>query len=181
MMSAHGEVLDQQTVRFERLLPGPIERVWSYLVEADKRAKWLCGGETELRDGGHVDMIFQNAKLSGQQDIKRPDKYRDMPETVRFSGTVTRCEPPHVLAHTWDYEDTASHVCYELSEEGDQVRLVLTHSKLTGRDEMQSVCGGWHTHLDILVDVLNGAEPKPFWKVHTELEADYAERLRQAT
>jgi len=172
-MSAHGEVLDQQTVRFERLLPGPIERVWSYLVEADKRAKWLCGGETELKTGGHVDMLFQNSRLSGQ--------YRDMPEKVTFSGTVTRCEPPHVLAHTWDYEDTASEVRYELSEEGDHVRLVLTHSKLTGRDEMQSVCGGWHTHLDILIDVLNGVEPQPFWKVHTALEAEYAERLTPVT
>lgn len=180
-MSAHGEVLDQQTVRFERLLPGPIERVWSYLVDADKRAKWLCGGETELKTGGHVDMLFQNSQLSGQQDIERPEKYRDMPEKVTFSGTVTRCEPPHMLAHTWDYEDTASEVCYELSEEGDQVRLVLTHSKLSGRDEMQSVCGGWHTHLDILIDVLNGVEPQPFWKVHTALETEYAERLTPVT
>lgn len=68
-----------------------------------------------------------------------------------------------------------------MSEEGDRVRLVLTHSKLTGRDEMQSVCGGWHTHLDILNDVSNGVEPQPFWKVHTALEPEYAERLRLAT
>lgn len=180
-MSAYGEVLDEQTVRFERLLPGPIGRVWNYLVDADKRARWLCGGETELTSGGRVEMIFQNAKLSGQQDIERPEKYKDMPEKVLFSGTVTRCEPPRVLAHTWDYEDTASEVCYELHEEGDQVRLVLTHTRLTGRDEMQSVCGGWHTHLDILVDVLNGDEPKPFWKVHTEHEAEYSERLTPVT
>jgi len=180
-MSAYGEVLDQQTVRFERLLPGPIERVWSYLVDADKRAKWLCGGETELNTGGQVHMLFENAKLSGQQDIERPDKYKDMPEQVAFTGTVTRCEPPHVLAHTWDYEDTASEVCYELTEVGEQVRLVITHSRLTGRDEMQSVCGGWHTHMDILVDVLNGEEPQPFWKVHTALEAEYEERLTPVT
>ena len=180
-MSAYGEILDQQTVRFERLLPGPIDRVWSYLVEADKRAKWLCGGETELKTGGHVDMLFENARLSGQEDIERPEKYKDLPEQVSFTGTVTRCEPPHVLAHTWDYEDTASEVCYELTEVGEQVRLVITHSKLTGRDEMQSVCGGWHTHMDILVDVLNGKDPQPFWKVHTALEAEYDKRLTQVT
>ena len=180
-MTESGEVLDQQTVRFERLLPGPIERVWSYLVDADQRAKWLCSGETELKTGGHVDLIFENAKLSGQQDIERPEKYQDMPERVSFTGTVTRCEPPYVLAHTWDYEDTASEVCYTLAEVGERVRLVITHSKLTGRDEMQSVCGGWHTHMDILVDVLNGEEPQPFWKVHSALEADYEERLKQVT
>ncbi|MEX3932396.1 hypothetical protein AB4Y32_11375 [Paraburkholderia phymatum] len=28
-----------QVVRFERLLPGPIERVWAYLTESDKRSQ----------------------------------------------------------------------------------------------------------------------------------------------
>ena len=176
-MNSYGEVLDKETVRFERLLPGPIERVWSYLIDADKRARWLCGGETELEVGGNVDLIFQNAKLSGQADIERPEKYKDLPEKILFTGTVTRCEPPHVLAHSWDFEDTSSEVCYELTEQGDDVLLVLTHTRLSGRDEMQSVCGGWHTHLDILVDVMHSVEPQPFWKVHTQREAEYEERL----
>lgn len=177
-MSRYGEVLDAETVRFTRLLPGPIERVWSYIVDADKRAKWLCGGETELNVGGHVDLLFHNASLSGQQDIERPDKYKDMPEKVSFSGTVTRCEPPRLLAHSWDYEDNSSEVTYELTEQEDKVLLVLTHTRLSGRDEMQSVCGGWHTHLDILIDVLNAVEPQPFWKTHTQLETEYEVRLR---
>ena len=33
-----------QVVRFERLLPGPIERVWAYLTESDKRSLWLASG-----------------------------------------------------------------------------------------------------------------------------------------
>ena len=37
-MSEYGVVLESGAVRFERLLPGPIERVWSYLVEGEKRA-----------------------------------------------------------------------------------------------------------------------------------------------
>jgi uncharacterized protein YndB with AHSA1/START domain len=37
------------TVRLERLLPGPLERAWSFLTESDKRARWLAGGEWELR------------------------------------------------------------------------------------------------------------------------------------
>jgi uncharacterized protein YndB with AHSA1/START domain len=179
-MSQYGEVIDASTVRFTRVLPGPLEKVWSYLVDADKRAKWLCGGETELLVGGHVDLLFHNASLSTQADMERPEKYRDLPEKIVFSGTVTRCEPPRVLAHTWDFEDESSEVCYELSEQGDKVLLVLTHTKLTGRDEMQSVCGGWHTHLGMLIDVLNGTEPRPFWKTHTALEAEYEKILKQA-
>ncbi|MDH3350798.1 MAG: SRPBCC family protein [Gammaproteobacteria bacterium] len=178
-MSDYGELLNANTVRFERLLPGPIERVWGYLVDSDKRAKWLCGGNTDSDIGGKVEMHFHNASLSSDADIERPAKYNDMPEKVCFSGTVTRYEPPRVLAHTWVFDDQSSEVCYELEEQDDKVRLVLTHTRLNSGDEVLSVCGGWHTHLDILVDVLNGREPRPFWKTQTQLEAQYEQRLSQ--
>jgi uncharacterized protein YndB with AHSA1/START domain len=176
-MSEYGELIDATTVRFERLLPGPIERVWSYLTESDKRKKWLCAGATEPKVGGHVEMHFHNATLSSAEDIDRPEKYKDMPEELLFGGTVTRYEPPHALSHTWDFEDEFSEVCYELEEQGDKVRLVLTHRRLESTDVVLSVSGGWHTHLDILVDVLNGREPRAFWKTHTIFEAEYVQRL----
>ena len=91
-MTEYGEQLNENTVRFQRLLPGPIERVWAYLTESDKRAEWLCAGDAEVCVGGHVDMHFHNASLSGDDDIPRPEKYRDMPERVSFVGKVTRCE-----------------------------------------------------------------------------------------
>lgn len=181
-MNDYGELLDEQTVRFERLLPGPIERVWRYLTEGDKRAQWLCGGDVETIVNGHVDMHFHNVSLSraSADDIARPEKYKDMPERMSFAGTVTRCEPPHVLQHTWEFEDENSEVCYELSEEGDKVRLVLTHRRLETRSIVLSVSGGWHTHLNVLVDVLNGDTPRPFYKMQTQLEAEYSERLESS-
>jgi uncharacterized protein YndB with AHSA1/START domain len=112
-MNEYGELLDESTVRFERLLPGPIERVWSYLTESDKRARWLCGGDVESTVGGRVDMHFHNMSLSSDEDIPRPEKYRDMPEKMSFAGKVTRCEPPYVLAHTWEFGEESSEVCYE--------------------------------------------------------------------
>ncbi|MCK5324780.1 MAG: SRPBCC family protein [Woeseiaceae bacterium] len=172
-MSHYGERVDEKTVRFERWLPGPLERVWDYLTDSDKRATWFAGGETELRVGGKVEMNFHNASLSTKPDIDPPEKYRDLPEKMSFGGTVTRCEPPLVLAHTWDFEGGQSEVCYELEEAGDQVRLVLTHRKLASFDEVLSVSGGWHTHLDILEDVLEGREPDAFWKAHAPLEDEY--------
>jgi uncharacterized protein YndB with AHSA1/START domain len=176
-MSHYGERIDESTVRFERLLPGPIERVWEYLTESDKRATWLCGGETELKIGGKVEMHFRNASLSTQPDIEPPEKYRNLPETTSFGGAVTRCEPPNLLAHTWDYEGQSSEVCYELERQGNQVRLVLTHRRLASYDEVISVSGGWHTHLDILEDVLGGREARAFWKTHSPLEAEYERRF----
>ena len=176
-MSHYGERIDRSTVRFERLLPVPIERVWEYLTDGDKRAKWFCGGETELRVGGRVEMHFHNASLSTQPDIAPPEKYRDLPERMSFGGTVTRCEPKTLLAHTWDFENEYSEVCYELEEVGEQVRLVLTHRRLSSYDEVISASGGWHTHLDILEDVLSGREPPAFWKTHTPIEAEYERRF----
>ena len=177
MSKQYGELVNDSTVRFERLLPGPIERVWEYLVDSDKRARWLCSGETELKEGGNVEMRFHNASLSDEPDIEPPEKYRDMPEIITFSGRVLRCEPPRLLEHTWDFGDDFSQVRYELEETDSGVRLVLTHSKLHSKDEMLSVSGGWHTHLDILVDVLNGDAPPAFWKTHEKNEAEYQRRL----
>jgi uncharacterized protein YndB with AHSA1/START domain len=176
-MSEYGELVDDSTVRFERMLPGPIERVWSYLVESDKRRKWLCAGDIAAGDGAHVDMHFHNATLSNAEDIEVPEKYRDMPREVHFTGTVTRWEPPHFVSHTWEFGDESSEVCYELQEVGDKVRLVLIHRRLETTNTVLSVSGGWHTHLDILVDVLESREPKPFWETHTVLEAEYTKRL----
>ena len=41
-MNEYGTLIGNNSIRFERLLPGPIERVWAYLVEPDKRALWLA-------------------------------------------------------------------------------------------------------------------------------------------
>jgi len=50
-MNDVGTTTEKATVRLERLLPGPIERVWAYLTEADKRATWFAGGMFDLRVG----------------------------------------------------------------------------------------------------------------------------------
>jgi len=176
-MSEYGELLDESTVRFERVLPGPIERVWAYLTESDKRARWLCGGDVETAVDGHVDMHFHNVSLSSDEDIPRPEKYRDRPEKISFKGRVTRCDPPNTLEHTWEFGDESSVVCYELTEQGDRVVLVLTHRRLDSKDTVLSVSGGWHTHLNVLVDVLEGSQPRPFYKMQLEYESEYGRRL----
>jgi uncharacterized protein YndB with AHSA1/START domain len=51
-MSEYGVVTEAGTIRFERVLPGPIERVWAYLTESKERGKWLASGEMDLRVGG---------------------------------------------------------------------------------------------------------------------------------
>ena len=158
-------------------MPGPIQRIWEYLTDSDKRGTWFASGETELEVGGKVEMRFNNASLSKRPDMDPPEKYRELPETMSFDGTVTQCEPPRLLAYTWNFENENSEVCFELSEDEGGVRLVLTHRKLASDDEVVDVSAGWHTHLDILGDVLEGRDPRPFWKTHTPLDAEYERRF----
>ena len=61
---ARSTLIKPSTIRFERLLPGPLERVWAYLTESKKRATWLAGGEFDLRVGGRIELIFDNDSLS---------------------------------------------------------------------------------------------------------------------
>lgn len=83
-----------------------------------------------------------------------------------------------MLSYTWGEawgED--SEVTFELIPRGADVIMVLTHRRLVGRDSMVSVASGWHTHVGILIDVLNGREPPGFWSTHARLEKDYEERI----
>ena len=39
-----GKFTGPAEVRLVRILPGPIERVWEYLTDSEKRARWFGGG-----------------------------------------------------------------------------------------------------------------------------------------
>ncbi len=175
-MTEYGQLLDESSVRFERLLPGPIERVWEFLTDGEKRARWLCGGDTEPRVGGRMALQFHNATLTTPDD-EPPEKFRDMNGPVEFSGTVTAWDPPALLAHTWVFDGHESEVRYELEEVGVQVRLTLIHRRMADAEELASACGGWHVHLAILEAVLGGTEPPPFWATHIEIEDRYREQI----
>lgn len=170
----YGVITEAGEVRFERLLPGPIERVWAYLTESDKRAKWLAYGDMDLRPGGEMEYVWRNWELA-QPDEVAPEKWGGKKEH-RMKGHIVRVEPPHLLVHTWDEENSSSEVSFELTEIGDKVRLVLTNRRLPNRGELVGVSGGWHTHLDVLQEVLEGAPRSRFWDKVQSLHAYYDAR-----
>jgi uncharacterized protein YndB with AHSA1/START domain len=173
----HGVATEAGAVRFERLLPGPIERVWAYLTESEKRGKWLAAGPMELRVGGKVELRFRHADLSPRLE-PTPDRYKQYEEGARVFGRVTRCDPPRLLGYTWGEEDgSETEATFELTAQGREVLLVVTHRRLHDRRAMIGVAAGWHTHLAILSDTLLAREPRPFWSTHTRLEAEYEKRL----
>jgi uncharacterized protein YndB with AHSA1/START domain len=179
-MSEFGVVLDASTIRFERVLPGPIERVWEFLTDPDQRAKWFAGGPIEPRVGGKFEMKFKHRNLMST-DEPVPEKYKDVTDKgMIFLSKITRWEPPRALGYTFSEPKDGvppSEVIFELTPEGKNVRLVLTHRRLASRDEMGDVIGGWHLHLDFLQAKLEGRVLEPMWAKHAKLEKAYAERL----
>ena len=175
---SYGVVTDPGTLRIERLLPGPVERIWRYLTDPEKRATWLAGGPMELRTGGKVENIFRNSDLSDHDDP--PPQHMAAFAEHRVPGEIIACEPPHVLAYSWGGPAQAgesSEVRFELMPVDDKVLLTVTHSRLGDPHAMLNVAAGWHTHLGILGDRLAGRRPEGFWKTHTRLVGEYAMRI----
>jgi uncharacterized protein YndB with AHSA1/START domain len=159
---AFGVITEPGTVRFERLLPGPIERVFAYLTESEKRGKWFAPGEIEPRVGGLFELRF------GGSGEKAGSVYRQR---------IVRFEPPRIFSWTWDGGiDGPSEVTFELSTKGDQVFLVLTHRRLADRHRAD-IAGGWHEHLGMLVDVLSDRVPQPLGWSAEEIEKEYEKRF----
>jgi uncharacterized protein YndB with AHSA1/START domain len=162
-------------IRFERLLPGPIERVWAYITESDKRAQWLGAGVMPRQEGAQFEIFFHHETLS--PDVAPvPERFKSMENGVSSPHKVLRCEPPHLLKITWGNPAQPSEVTFELTEGGGKVRLVLTHALIASRGDMTKTSGGWHAHLSMLIDKLEGRTPPSFWTLFEALEPQYDQR-----
>ena len=159
-MTERATLIKPSTIRIERLLPGPVERVWAYLTESKKRATWLAAGEFDLRMGGRVELLFENDKLSDETGPSGAGGMR------KFEGKITRLEPLRALGYTWDWDGRDSEVLYELTPKGKDVLLTIQHRLPEDRGLTLAVGGGWATHVGILADQLNGVKPRPFWSTH---------------
>jgi len=169
-----GTVLSPTEVRFQRLLPGPIETVWAFLTDAKKRGEWFASGPMEPRVGGKVTLRFKHSDLSPHKATP-PDRFKEMDaKGHEWLGTITEWDPPRRLAFTCQ---PASEVLFELEPQGDKVLLTLIHRKLSGRDEMVGVSGGWHTHLAVLVDKAYGRVPPAFWDLWRSIDGQYDKRI----
>lgn len=172
----HGTITEAGTIVFERILPGPIERVWSYLVESEKRGRWLASGTMDPRVGGTVELFFKNGDLSPVKE-PTPDKFKAMEQGVTLHCEITEYKKPYRLSYLWGND--GSEVRFELKPRGDEVVLTLTHRKLPDRAGSVMVAGGWHTHLGILADHLAGERTRPFWSNFLGIYKEYEARIPQ--
>jgi len=178
-MEGFAEQLDAHTIRFVRILPGPIERVWDYLWDGKKRGEWFASGAMPTQVGEKFEMRFKHSELSPHQATP-PEKFIEMDKTGHISTNILlACEPPRRLVFTFGPETRGtSEVEFRLDPEaGGKVRFTLTHSKIPDRQYMVDVSGGWHSHLAVLEERANGRTPPAFWDVWRIHDGIYDKRI----
>src|SRR5215211_4617974 len=103
-MGSDGAFIEADAVRFLRVLPEPIERVWAYLTEPEMRGRWLASGRMDLHVGGRVELCFGpslHPAWPSSQLRQGPAQTLEDGEGASVYGRVTRCDPPGLLSYTW--------------------------------------------------------------------------------
>ena len=161
-----------------RDLPGPIERVWDYLTKSELRQKWLCAGDVSPEVGGPIVFVFDHTRLSARPT---PDTHKGGGDH-HMVGEIRAYDPPHHLAFSWPSgeNEAPTEVVIRLTETETGVRLHLRHEKLMTNEYKSGASAGWHTHLDILGDLLNDRPGRDFWDHFLPLEQDYKAMLDEA-
>lgn len=166
----YGTLTEPATLTIQRLLPGPIERVWAWLTDSDLRRKWLAAGEMDLKPGAPFELVWRNSTLTDPPG-QRPEGFGD---EHRMQSRITEIDPPHRLSFTWQ---NSGDVTFTLAPQGSEVLLTITHRRLPDRGTMLMVSAGWHAHLDVLAAIASGAKPAPHWDNWTRLKQEYNQRL----
>jgi uncharacterized protein YndB with AHSA1/START domain len=158
------------TVRIERVLPGPIERVWAYLTDSELRRQWLASGDMAPQAGSGFELVWRNDTLTDPPGAK-PEGFGN---EHSMQSTITEFDPPRRLAFTWS---GSGEVSFDLESRGESVLLTLVHRQLRDRSMMVMVGAGWHMHFNVLVARVSGTTTEPFWDGWLRLKAEYDRRL----
>lgn len=162
------------SLHLERILPGSMERVWAYLTESEKRAKWFSAGVMPSQVGVAFELLFNNQTLGKEGET--PERFKKY-ENKTMNSIMTRYEPPHALGFTFGIGENSSEVLFELKPHAKGVLLGIKHWQLTTNEGKLNVSAGWHTHLGVLVDLLYENQPRPFWPRFESLEQEYQKRI----
>ncbi|MFT3857509.1 MAG: SRPBCC family protein [Aquabacterium sp.] len=168
--SRFGTLVEPATLQIQRLLPGPIERIWSYLTDSELRRQWLAAGDMPMQVGEGFELVWRNDELTDPPG-QRPEGFG---AEHRMASRITELEPMRKLAFTWQ---GSGDVTIELEAKGTQVLLTLTHRRITDDNMKRMVGAGWHLHLDLFEARLLGRPTEPFWDQWARLRKVYDERL----
>ena len=168
--SAYGALTGPAELTIQRLLPGPIERVWAYLTDSDLRKQWLASGDMQMSVGAPFEFVWRNDELSNPP-AKRPEGFS---AEHRMQSEIVEVDPPRKITFTWA---PRGEVTFELNPQGSKVLLTVIHRRISDRANTLKVSAGWHMHLDIWVARANDQTPAPFWDGWARLQQEYDRRL----
>ena len=151
--------IDDENVRFERLLAASPSEVWAYLTDSGLLSEWLGAGEIEAKPGGKVFL---------------------RPGGPVIRGTVLECEAPRLISFTWnvymiDSDDPItpeSVLRFELAERDGKTALRLSQGPVVPA-MLSTTAAGWHTILDILAAHVAGEVPPDFMDVYNSVAPEY--------
>jgi uncharacterized protein YndB with AHSA1/START domain len=167
---AYGVLTEPATLKMQRLLPGPIERVWAFLTESELRRKWLAAGEMEMKVGASFELVWRNDELTDPPGQRPPGFGTER----RMQSRIIELDPLRKLVFAWE---GSGDVSFELEPKGNEVLLTLIHRRLPNRATLHGVGAGWHMHLDVLVARARGMQPEPFWDGLSRLRKEYDGRI----
>src|SRR5690349_15449087 len=111
---AYGVLIEPATLKIQRVLPGPIERVWAYLTQSELRRQWLAGGEMQMKVDAPFEFVWRNDELTTPPG-KRPEGFS---AEHRMQSKITEIDPPRKLVISWQ---GSGDVSFELESQGKNV------------------------------------------------------------
>ena len=169
-LDPYGALIEPATLRIQRLLPGPVERVWAYLTESELRRQWLASGDMEMKVGAAFDLSWRNNELTDPPGTP-PDGFDGRHS---LASRITDLVPLRRLGIEWG---NTGGVIFELEPMGEEVMLTVTHRRVPDRSVLVNVSAGWHAHLNVLAARLHETAPEPFWSQWRSLKSDYDRRI----
>ena len=136
-------------IRFERVIPAPIEEVFAAWTDPKTMAQWLSLGQAEVEADVRVNGGFRLVMVG--------DGVR-----IDHQGEYVAIEPPRRLSFTWrsPYTGGVATLVTVTLEPGDgTTRLVLVHERLPD-EAAESHRHGWGALLDRLAATLHPGPPE---------------------
>jgi len=168
-LDLYGALTEPATLTIKRVLPGPVDRVWTYLTDQNLRRQWLCAGPMELKEGASFEWVWRNDELTSPPG-ERPEGFG---AEHRMQGRILEIDPPRKLTYDWP---GAGEVTFELIPRDSHTLLTVVHRRIPDRKTTVGVSAGWHAHLDLLAVRMAGQNAEPFWDAVARLRKDYDSR-----
>jgi uncharacterized protein YndB with AHSA1/START domain len=116
-------------VALDELLPHPIDAVWAALTDAEAISDWL------MRTENFRPQVGTRFRL----------KTRDLSPDGWVEAQVLELDPPRRMVWAWSVDQTAptTTVTFELTPQGDETRLTLTHVGNIDASIVERLSNGW--------------------------------------